>query len=136
MTTTKILSRDHSATRFEIYQTDDILWLDCHVCGFWLTDTKVKSGWIEIKGCTCAERRIKVDDMLEGAGIVVAKYDSLGASRDQYTQFIKNVTTPHFLLDYLLNGQNVEDMMTLYQWIAFWTGNDVWGLELDFSVPR
>ena len=135
MSITKILSRDHSATRFEIYQTDHSLWLYCHVCGFWLTGTEVKHGLIEIEGCECAERRIKVDDMLRGAGIVVAKYDTRGIPRDQYIQFIKDITASGFPLGDLLNGRDVEDVPALYQWIAFWTGNDVFELELDFSVP-
>ena len=128
MSITKILSREHSATRFEIYQTDHSLWLYCHVCGYWLTDTEVKHGLIEIEGCECAERRIKVDDMLSGVGIVFT-------SSDDYIQFIKDIAVSAFPLGDLLNGQNVEDTPALYQWIAFWTGNYVLELELDFSVP-
>lgn len=136
MNTTKILSRDHSSTRFEIYQTDYNLWLRCHVCGLWLTGTKVNFGWIEIEGCECEERRIEVNDMLRGGGITAVKYDTRGVPRDQYLQFIKNITAPHFPLEDLHNGKDVEDVPFLYQWIAFWTGNDVLELELDFSVPQ
>ena len=136
MNVTKILSRGHSATRFEIYQTDNVLCLRCYDCRFWLTDTEFNYGWIEIKGCRCAERRVKVGDMLRDAGITVTEYGSTGEYRDQYLQFIKNLTAPHFFLDDLLNGKNVEDVSILYQWIAFWTGNDVWNLELNYSVTQ
>lgn len=136
MNTTKILSRDHSATRFEIYQADHNLWLRCHVCGRWLTDTEVKSGWIEIRGCSCTERRFKIDDMLRDAGITALKYDSTGEYRDEYTQFIESITAAEISLDDLLNGRNIQDMPILYQWIAFWTGNDVMELQLNFGTTR
>lgn len=136
MNITNILSREHSASRFEIYQTDYNLRLRCHVCGLWLSNTEVTNGLIEIEGCRCSERRVKIDDMFKGAGITVLKYDSTSGYHDEHIQFIKDITATEFPLDDLLNGRHVEDMVTLYQWIAFWTGNDVSGLELDFSVPR
>ena len=134
MDITKILSREHSVTRFEIYQTEYSLWLRCYVCDLWVTDVEFNDGWIEIAGCQCEEHRLKVDDMSKGAGILSARYGS--SADDQYLQFIKSLTASDFPLDDLLNGEDVEDVPLLYQWIAFWTGNDVLKLDLDFSVPR
>ena len=134
MEITKILDREHTTTRFEIFQTSESLWLYCSVCGLWVTDTKFVEGWVEVYGCTCYESHIDIDNALKDAGIVLTrKYDAEGQVRTQYIEFMEALSASQFSLKNILDNDDIQDTPLLYQWIAFWAGVDVLELGLNFQ---
>ena len=134
MEITKILDREHTTTRFEIFQADSSLWLRCSNCDLWMTDTEFARGWVELDGCVCTERDVHADTALKNAGIVLTrKYDAAGEVRSQYIEFMKALSAPQFSLENILDNDAIKDTPLIYQWIAFWAGVDVLDLSLNFQ---
>ena len=137
MKLTKILDREHTTTRFEIFQTDSSLWLRCSNCGLWVTETEFARGWVEIDGCTCESRDVDADAALKNAGMVLTrKYDAAGEVRSQYIEFMEALSASQFSLENILDDNDIDDTPLIYQWIAFWAGVDVLSLSLNYHYQE
>lgn len=124
----KVVSREFTSTRFEIYQSLDLRWLEalCFECNNWIACMEVvREKTLRVVGCCCCRTRdIGLEEAFSASGL-------------------REPTNPKVLyeaLEHLTDGncpistEGVTDggvNISVFQWIAFWAGINVLSIDID-----
>lgn len=124
----KVVSREFTSTRFEIYQSHDLGRLQalCYECDQWVACMEVvRDVTLRVVGCSCPTRDIALEDAIHASGLNLPA-DPTKRSKTLEQHLIDgncqiSTVTP------VKKGINIH----VYQWIAFWTGINVLSIDID-----
>jgi hypothetical protein len=122
----KVVSREFTSTRFEIYQSHDLRWLEalCYECGNWVANMDVVGDTLRIVGCYCRTRDIDLEETISASGLSLStnpklRSNTLGRLIDGNCQISTEGVTD--------GGVNIY----VFQWIAFWAGVNVLSIDIN-----
>lgn len=123
----KVVSREFTSTRFEIYQSLDMRWLEalCYECDNWVANMVVVGETLRVVGCYCPTRDISLEETISASGLTLPS-DPIARSKTLEQHLIDgncqiSTVTP------VKKGINIH----VYQWIAFWTGINVLSIDIN-----
>lgn len=122
----KVVSREFTSTRFEIYQSLDLRWLEamCFECVNWVAGMEVVGETLRAVGCCCRSRDIGLEEAFSASGLRLPTnpkvlYEAL--------EHLTDGNCPISTKGYTDGGIDIH----VYQWIAFWTGINVMNIDID-----
>ena len=122
----KVVSREFTSTRFEIYQSLDLSRLEalCFECARWATGMDVVGETLRILGCRCHTRDIDLEETIRASGLRLPPDSKL---RSKVLEFLTDGNCQISTEGLTDRGVNVY----VYQWIAFWAGINVLSIDID-----
>ena len=122
----KVVSREFTSTRFEIYQSFDLRWLSakCYECDNWVASMEVVGEALRAVGCTCPDRDISLEETISASGLTIPRLPEVRSR------------TPYLLTEggCLIRTEGHTDggiNIHVYQWIAFWAGINVLSITIE-----
>lgn len=123
----KVVSREFTSTRFEIYQSLDLRWLEamCYECNNWIACMEVvRDAKLRVVGCSCPTRYIDIEEVISASGL------SFSADPKLRYKFLDNLTDGNCRIStegFTDGGFNIH----VFQWIAFWAGVHVLNIDIN-----
>ena len=128
----KVVSREFTSTRFEIYQSLDLRWLEalCYECDNWVASMEVVAeGTLRVVGCCCPTRDIDLEETISASGLRLPADPKLwGKTLDHLTDGNCQISTEG-ITD---GGVNIS----VFQWIAFWAGVNVLSIDINSNYDE
>lgn len=122
----KVVSREFTSTRFEIYLSPDLRWLEalCYECDNWIANMEVVGETLRAVGCCCRTRDVDLEGAFSASGLRMPTnpkvlYEALDHLTDGNCPISMEVAAD--------DGVNI----LVYQWIAFWAGINVMSIDID-----
>ena len=124
----KVVSREFTSTRFEIYQSLDLKRLQamCYKCGNWVAVMyRVGDGdTLSAVGCCCRTNSIGLEEAISASGLSLLPDPKL---RNKILYYLTDGTCQ-------ISTEGITDggvSIHVFQWIAFWAGINVLSIDID-----
>lgn len=123
----KVVSREFTSTRFEIYQSHDLGRLEalCYECNNWVACMElVRDVTLRVVGCSCPNRDIGLEEAISASGL---SFSSNPKFRYKSLESLTDGNCPISTEGITDGGVNIH----VFQWIAFWAGINVLTIEIN-----